>query len=336
MPVTTTTNRASYNCDGSTVAFAFTFPIFQTSDIKVYLRDEDGNETLLTDPGEYSVSAQNNDYSNGGTVTTVATYASTYDLVIIREVSLTQETDYVENDSFPAETLEDLVDKAIMACQQLDEKVNRAIKGMVTDDEDLDMTLPAASARAGRYLKFDDSGEPWPVLVVAPSGSMTSSTFIENVLTQDGDIVVREGGIPVRRRQRTIIRACLTGVQNITSGTYVKLNLNSAPVNVNSEFNTVTNYRWNSIRTGYYQLLARIDINALTDGNAIALRIVKNGSTILAESLMYIGAAGNPGVFTGTITLITAGDYVELRGYQNSGSGKDVATTSALCIYELI
>ena len=215
MPVTTTTNRASYNCDGSTVAFAFTFPIFQTSDIKVYLRDEDGNETLLTDPGEYSVSAQNNDYSNGGTVTTVATYASTYDLVIIREVSLTQETDYVENDSFPAETLEDLVDKAIMACQQLDEKVNRAIKGMVTDDEDLDMTLPAASARAGRYLKFDDSGEPWPVLVVAPSGSMTSSTFIENVLTQDGDIVQRVSGIPTRIPKRALVKVTLSAAQSI-------------------------------------------------------------------------------------------------------------------------
>ena len=49
-------------------------------------------------------------------------------LVIRRNTALTQETDYVANDPFPAETHEDALDKLNMQTQELQEQLDRSFK----------------------------------------------------------------------------------------------------------------------------------------------------------------------------------------------------------------
>ena len=159
MALQNTSNKVQYNCDGVQTEFSFTFPIFQSSDIYVVLTDPDGNETILTENTDYTVTAATNGFENGGKITTVSTYASGYTITIVREVPLTQETDFRNKDVLPAETLEDALDKLTMMVQQLEEKVNRNIKVPVSD-EVTSLELPNKDARAGHFLGFDANGEP--------------------------------------------------------------------------------------------------------------------------------------------------------------------------------
>lgn len=126
MTVSTTTNRISYACDGAAVDFAYTFPIFEDSDLTVILRDSSGSETTLTLTTDYTVSGAG--VSTGGNVTTVATYASGNTIVIIRDLDITQETDYPTAGAFPASSHEDALDKLTMIAQQLSEALDRCIK----------------------------------------------------------------------------------------------------------------------------------------------------------------------------------------------------------------
>jgi len=157
--ISSSSNKVQYNCDGSTTEFTFSFPILQSSDLVVILTDSNGNETTLTETTDYTVSVTGNDYSSGGKITTVETYASGYTITIVREVPLTQETDYRNYDTFPAETIEDALDKLTMETQQLDEKVTRVLQVPVSD-EIVPLEIPVKSKRANHFLAFDADGSP--------------------------------------------------------------------------------------------------------------------------------------------------------------------------------
>lgn len=142
MTVATTTNRVSYACDGATTVFPYTFKIFEDSDLEVILREiATGAETTLTLTTHYTVSGAGD--ASGGNVTTVATYSNAYTLVIRRVLDLVQETDYIEGDSFPANSHEDALDRLVMLAQQLSEELGRALKLAVTSSySDLEIPDP--------------------------------------------------------------------------------------------------------------------------------------------------------------------------------------------------
>ena len=157
MTVSVTTNKTSYACNGSTVAFDFTFPIFATSEIVVAVRnDAAGTDTILTETTDYSVSTA--PWTSGGTVTTVATYDSGNTIFIYRSTTQTQSTDLVENDPLPAETLEGRLDR--IQCQLIDlqEQINRCVKFPITDGT-VTSELDDKIARASTTFGFDASGD---------------------------------------------------------------------------------------------------------------------------------------------------------------------------------
>ena len=88
MSVDIDTNRVTLLCNGVLTTFPFSFPLIQTSDLKVYLCEVTSPYTVTTliETTDYSVVADNNDYSSGGNVETVETYSSNYKLVLLREV----------------------------------------------------------------------------------------------------------------------------------------------------------------------------------------------------------------------------------------------------------
>ena len=64
----------------------------------------------------------------GGTVETIGTpLADGGELLIVRHLDIVQETDYVENDPFPAETAENSLDRLTMICLQLQEQIDRGL-----------------------------------------------------------------------------------------------------------------------------------------------------------------------------------------------------------------
>lgn len=154
MTISTTTNRVKYNCDGATVDFVFNFPITAKSDLTVIHVDSAGTETTLALTTNYTISA--GPWTSGGTVTTLVTYPATDDILIKRILPLTQDTDYVSNDPFPAETHEAALDKLTMIDQQIQEDLDRSIK-LQESSTVTDVTI--VDPVADEFLKFNSTAD---------------------------------------------------------------------------------------------------------------------------------------------------------------------------------
>jgi hypothetical protein len=155
MTVSSDISRKEYAGDDSTVAFPTTFKFLATADIEVIIQDAAGIETLQAETTHYAVTGAGDDA--GGTVTMITAPASGEVLALKRITTITQETDYVENDPFPAETHEAALDRLTLVAQEVSQAIRRAISAPVSDT-DPDLELPVASLRANMFLVFDANG----------------------------------------------------------------------------------------------------------------------------------------------------------------------------------
>jgi hypothetical protein len=150
MTISTTTSKNTYAGDGATTVFAYTFRILDQAHIKVELKDTDGVITTKTITTHYTVSGV--DSANGGNITFVTAPLSTDTIILTRSIPIKQEVDYVENDTFPAETHETALDKLTMIAQELGEKADRTLK-LDASISGFDATLPGPTA--DKFLKFN-------------------------------------------------------------------------------------------------------------------------------------------------------------------------------------
>ena len=158
MTLTTTTQKLIYTGNGSLTEFAYTWLINTNTDLKVYLRTiATGAESLQTLTTHYSVSGVGS--AGGGNVTFVSAPADTLQIVIVRAVPLTQTTDYVANDAFPAEVHESALDTLMMTVQDQAEVLDRSIKLAATNVMTSTEFTQSAADRASKILAFDSSGE---------------------------------------------------------------------------------------------------------------------------------------------------------------------------------
>jgi hypothetical protein len=142
---------------GGAGPYSFTFEILAAGDIAVYKDD-----VLLTLTTHYTVSIA----SNGtGTVTITATGlalapANPAQYAIVGNRTIARTTDYVTGGDFFANTLNDELDQQTIFAQQNAEGIERSLKAPQTDPTSISMTMPRASARAGKVLSFDANGNP--------------------------------------------------------------------------------------------------------------------------------------------------------------------------------
>jgi len=156
MTVSSLSVKNSYNGDNSTSSFAYTFPIHSTSELQVILRAANGTETVQTITTHYSIVDNG---AAGGQVNFVTAPATGVAVVLLRDTNLTQETDYIANDPFPAETHEAALDKLTLQQQELQEEVNRSLKLSRTNTMNSTEFIVGSTDRAGKILGFDNSGE---------------------------------------------------------------------------------------------------------------------------------------------------------------------------------
>ena len=186
MTISTTTIKNSFSGDGSTTAFTYTFPINTTSEISVIERSATGTETIKAEgTGSTNYGIADNGAA-GGTVTMVTAPADGTTLILRRNTDLTQETDYVANDPFPAETHEDALDKLQMQNQELKETLDRSFKVSQTNTITSSEFTDSATARASKTLGFDSSGNLTTVADFLPAGG-DSAQFTYSTTTTDAD-----------------------------------------------------------------------------------------------------------------------------------------------------
>jgi len=157
MTVSSSTNRASYSGNGSLTTFAYSFKVFDQDDLTVILRASNGTETVQTITTHYTVTGVGS--ANGGNVVFGSAPASGVTVVILREMDLEQGLDLVPNDPFPAQSLENSLDKLTFMVQQHNEELGRTIKASRTNViTGAEFTISAAD-RANKIFAFDSSGD---------------------------------------------------------------------------------------------------------------------------------------------------------------------------------
>ena len=156
MTVSSTTNKQSYNGNGSQSVFAYTFKIFADTDIKVYV-----GTTLKSLNTHYTLSGVAS--AGGGNVTFTSgniPAAGTGNITILRSLALTQGVDLVNYGRFDAEVIESELDRLVMKIQQLQEQADRTIRfsTTVSDAGGVEIT-DSISERSGKVLAYDALGD---------------------------------------------------------------------------------------------------------------------------------------------------------------------------------
>jgi len=213
MTVSTLSQKISYDGDGTATALAVPFQFWDETELEVVeINLTTYVETVLTLTSDYTVSGGD---GATGTVTPVAVRPTTVRWLIHRDTALTQGTDLAAGTRFPAESVEDSLDRLTHIAQEQDDRLDRSIT-ISAADTPWTGVLPAAADRASMYLGFDANGEP--VALSAPTGTSVTTAFtltllddateaawratldaMENVFTTRGDLV-RGGvaGVPER------------------------------------------------------------------------------------------------------------------------------------------
>ena len=115
MTVSSQTNKVIYIGNGVATEFAIPFSFLEKEHIKVRQKKND----IQTERTDWTVKSGNLVFADAP--------ESGAEIAIVREVPLTQETDYRDNEILHAETLERNFDKLTMQVQQLAEKSERAV-----------------------------------------------------------------------------------------------------------------------------------------------------------------------------------------------------------------
>ena len=133
-------------------------------------------------------------------------------LVIVRRTEQKQETDYVTGGGFSAKSHEDALDRLTLMVQDLEEKINRALKLAETTPTTAAPTLPEPEAR--EHLRWNEVGSDLENVKVADLGSLSISAATDNRLikTDGGDGDIQETAISVDDNDN------VTGINALTVG----------------------------------------------------------------------------------------------------------------------
>jgi len=191
--------KNSADGNGTQHSFPYGFKIFANGDLDVIIRSSTGTETVKVLDTDYIVTNAGND--SGGNVlfkfntgTSSDAHFSSSDkrpqsgetVIIRRELDITQSTDYVANDPFPAESHEDALDRLTLISQELQEQLDRSFKVSRTNTITTPEFTDSATERASKTLGFDSDGNLTTVADFLPAGG-DSAQFTYSTTTTDSD-----------------------------------------------------------------------------------------------------------------------------------------------------
>lgn len=131
---------------------------------------------------------------------------------------------------------------------------------------------------------------------------------------------------------RLLVNRGGTSQTGATAGAYNKVQLNVKSADVNSWFDSTTNFRYTPLSPGVYLVIGSVSINSGATGESPAVELRKNGSQV-AEG-PFFGSVANTIVVVGAVTALVVMDgvseYLELWAYLPSGvtviNGQDSRT----------
>lgn len=169
--VSSENNSVNYTLSDAFQTLAIPFPFQANNTIYVY-KGADGAITL-TQGVDYSILGAGLESGGSITLTGTATDAGDF-LTILRDVPITQLTDYIANDRFPAEVHERALDKLTMIAQQHERELQGAFRIPAYEGTVSPITR---AQRAGKLFNFDDTGAPifnWTVAEIIAAAQNVS------------------------------------------------------------------------------------------------------------------------------------------------------------------
>ena len=151
--VNDTTPRNQYTATSGQTTFAYSFEIFEVTDIKVY-----NGSTLLTyasspsDGTQYSVT--NAGVTGGGNVVLGSGGATAGNTItLVRDIAVKRTTDFPSSGPFNIASLNTDLDKQIAMMGEREDEIARSIR-QTDEDVSATLTLPLKDVRKGKVLSF--------------------------------------------------------------------------------------------------------------------------------------------------------------------------------------
>uniref|UniRef100_A0A6M3KFK8 Putative tail protein n=1 Tax=viral metagenome TaxID=1070528 RepID=A0A6M3KFK8_9ZZZZ len=351
MTVASENNRVSYSASIGTGPYPYTWKILASDELLVY----DG-DTLLTETTHYTVSGVGTDA--GGNVTLTYTPTATNTILIVDAPAYTQETDYTENDPFPAAAHENALDKLTRLCLRLKEAISRTIKVTITSSlTEVELPIPSAGQIIGwnstatgmtNYNMADVSGLTVSDLGASLVQSTTATSMVRLLAASDmaasivrgttGDDVQSAMGITAFARSllddataaiaRNTLSVGLDQFEVYSSGTtslaavvYTKLPFDTFASSVADSFSTPLN-RFTAPETRKYLLSAMAYFKKIaTAGIEGFLHVYKNGSVFRSIPFQMISSTVSThvcGPSWSAAIELNAADYIEIYAYCNT------------------
>lgn len=126
MSLSTTTSKIMYTGNGATTQWDIPFPFLDKNDLQVYRIGTDGISTLLT--GDYQINETTRVLTYPLQTNGVEPLAVGEKLLILRHTPRTQSVQLAAQATLDASVLESGYDKAMMVCQELEEKLERCLQ----------------------------------------------------------------------------------------------------------------------------------------------------------------------------------------------------------------
>lgn len=180
MPISSTTNRVTYNGDGSSASFSFQYEFHAQSDLDVYIWNSSRlaatvNQVLNTNYTIAGTKDAQNRYTNGGTIVFNSTPATGDIISIVRDPDPTNPFSLLFNQQIPTAELTKALDRQAIVEQRLKDYATRSVHLADSFPLTFDPTLPDRLP-AGAALIVGSNGTSIQVGVVTVAGT-TAATF---------------------------------------------------------------------------------------------------------------------------------------------------------------
>jgi len=197
MTVSSDVNKITYAGNGSTQVFSVNYYFLADSHLQVVLITTAGVETVQTLTTNYTVTGAGNEA--GGSITMLVSPPTGVSVVIQRVVPATQETDYLANDPFPAESHERALDKLTMLVQQNERENDRSLKIPLSAVPTTSTELPAPvgnkllawNSNASAVINFD----PADIITIVGQQTSYGDVFTGNGVTTDFALTRSPGSV---------------------------------------------------------------------------------------------------------------------------------------------
>lgn len=168
-------------------AFPFAFKVFSSADVLVVRTDEAGNETILTEGPDYSVSlGANQDTAPGGSVLLPSPLGYGYSLTVASRLANLQPVDLTNRGGFYPRVINSALDRLTILVQQLAESVSRSLKVAISTPPGVSAELPAPVP----YGILGWNGEGTGFINTDPSGASTLAADLASVANNKGGALV--------------------------------------------------------------------------------------------------------------------------------------------------